>query len=61
MLISLLITILVLGLIYWVITAVLPIPAPFKTAALIIFAIICIIVLVGYLPMAPWHGSYLWR
>ena len=43
---GLLIVIIVLGLIYWLLT-LLPLPAPFKTVALVIFIIICILVLLG--------------
>lgn len=45
-LISLLVVIVVLGLIYWLIT-MLPLPAPFKTIAIVIFIIICILVLLS--------------
>ena len=43
---SLLVIVIVLGLIYWLIT-MLPIPAPFKTVAIVIFIIICILVLLN--------------
>jgi len=42
----LLVVIIVLGLIYWLIT-MLPLPAPFKTIAIVIFIIICILVLLS--------------
>jgi hypothetical protein len=45
-LISLLVIIIVLGLVYWLIT-MLPLPAPFKMIAIVIFIVICILVLLG--------------
>ncbi|MGE0797297.1 MAG: hypothetical protein AB7G13_28795 [Lautropia sp.] len=51
-LISLLILVLILGLIYWVITLI-PLPPPFKTVALVVFAIIAILYLVSMLGALP--------
>lgn len=51
-LISLLITVLVLGLIWWALQQ-LPIPAPFRTVVTIIFVIVAIVALVSFLPMGP--------
>lgn len=51
-LISLLVWVLVLGLIYYIVT-LLPLPAPFRTIALVIFAIIAILLLVGSLGVLP--------
>jgi hypothetical protein len=51
-LIGLLIDVIVFGLIYWLVVYVLPLPAPFKTAAIVIMVIIFILFLldqVGYL------------
>lgn len=48
LLVHLLIFILIAGLIYWIITIV-PLPPPFRTIALVIFAVILIIVLLSYL------------
>lgn len=56
MLISLLITIIVLGLLYYCVT-LLPLPPPFKQIATVIFIVIAIVWLLSYLPGAPWHGG----
>jgi hypothetical protein len=57
MLLSLLIAVLIAGLIYWLLT-LLPIPDPFKKIVLVIFILICVIWLIGWLPMGGgpyWH------
>jgi len=46
-LVSLLVLVLVCGLIYWLIAYVLPLPAPFKTVALVILVVIIILWLLG--------------
>jgi heme A synthase len=51
-LISLLIAVLVLWGIWWVLQQ-LKLPAPFRTIATVIFAIIAILVLVSFLPVGP--------
>jgi heme A synthase len=48
LLFTLLIYLLILGVIYWVITLI-PLPPPFKTVALVIFAVIVIFLLFGLL------------
>lgn len=48
MLISLLITVIIIGLLYYIVT-LLPLPAPFKTIALVIVCLIAIIVLLDML------------
>jgi hypothetical protein len=54
MLISLLVFALVAGLIYWLLT-MLPIPDPFKRVVLVVFIIVCVIYLLGYLvPFQTW-------
>ena len=54
MLIQLLVFALVAGLIYWLLT-MLPIPDPFKKVVLIIFIVICVIYLLGFLvPLGSW-------
>lgn len=59
MLISLLVAVIIMGLIYYCIT-LLPIPQPFKNIVVVIFILICIIWLVGYLPGVDyWHGHRL--
>lgn len=55
MLISLLITIIILGLLYWAVT-LLPLPEPFRQIALVVFIIIAIVWLVSYIPGVPWHN-----
>ena len=45
-LIDILILILLAGLIYWLLS-IIPLPPPFKQAAMVIFAVICIIWLIG--------------
>lgn len=47
-LISLLVLIIVFGLIYWLIT-ILPLPAPFKTIAVVVFVVICILILLSFI------------
>lgn len=56
-LISLLILLLILGIVWWVIGQI-ALPAPIKQAVIVVFAIIVIVVLLGYLPGVPWHGRY---
>jgi hypothetical protein len=55
MLISLLIFALVAGLIYWLLT-MLPIPDPFKKVVMVIFIVLCIVYLLGFmgLPVFDW-------
>lgn len=48
LLITLLIYLLILGVIYWVIT-LLPLPAPFRTVAIVIFAVVVIVILLNFL------------
>jgi hypothetical protein len=48
LLLTLLIYLLILGVVYWVIT-IIPLPPPFKTIALVIFAILVIVMLIGLL------------
>ena len=48
LLFTLLIYLLILGVVYWVIT-LLPLPAPFKTVAMVVFAILVIVLLFGLL------------
>jgi len=60
MLVELLIAVIVAGLIYWLLT-LLPIPAPFKNVVLVIFIIICVIWLLGWLPFGGgpyWHSGH---
>jgi hypothetical protein len=45
-LVALLIFVLVLGLVYWIITLI-PLPAPFRTIALVVLGIIAILWLLG--------------
>ena len=54
MLISLLIVVLVLGLLLYVVQ-ILPIAQPFKTAAIVIVAVIAVVYLLGYLPGGHGH------
>jgi heme A synthase len=51
-LITLLIVIIVMGLIYWLITF-LPLPAPFRTIAIVVFVVICILILLGFIGVIP--------
>jgi len=55
MLISLLVTIIVLGLLYYIVT-LLPLPQPFKQIALVIFILIAVVWLLSYIPGVPWGG-----
>jgi len=58
MLISLLIFCLVAGLIYWLLT-LLPIPDHFKKVVLVIFIVVCIIYLLGYIvPVPNWNWPH---
>ena len=50
---SILVTVIVLGLLYWIVT-VLPLPDPFKQIALVIIMVICLLYLLSLLfGMAP--------
>ena len=42
-LVSILIALIVFGLIYWLITAVIPLPPPIRTAAIVVLVVIAII------------------
>lgn len=57
MLISLLVTVIILGLIFYALQ-MLPLPQPFKQVALVVFIIICILVLVGYIPGVDWPAGW---
>ena len=57
MLITLLIGVIIAGLI-WYLLSMLPIPAPFKNVVLIIFIVICIIWLLGFVGYPYWHGGH---
>ena len=58
MLISLLITVIIVGLLFWLLSQ-LPIPQPWLNIARVILVIIAIIWLVGYLPSPYWGGHRL--
>jgi hypothetical protein len=47
MLVDLLVMVIVLGLLYWLVT-LLPLPPPFKTVALVIIILICVIWLLSF-------------
>jgi len=53
-LISLLIMVIVFGLL-WYLVMLLPIPDPFKTIAQVIVVLICILALLGYIPINIGH------
>lgn len=55
LLVSLLILCLIMGLVYYVVT-LMPLPEPFKTAAVIIVLVLFLIVLIGYL--VPNYGLF---
>jgi hypothetical protein len=48
LLLTLLVYLLILGVVYWVIT-IIPLPPPFRTIALVIFAILVIVMLISML------------
>jgi hypothetical protein len=59
---SILILIIVMGLVYWVIT-MLPLPEPFKTIAIVVVLLICLIYLLSMLfgmaaPFPVFRGGY---
>lgn len=56
MLVTLLVVIVVIGLLVWLIQ-ILPIAEPFRSIAIAVVLLICILWLVGYLPggAVPWH------
>lgn len=58
-LINLLIFVVILGLVYWVISIV-PLPPPFRLVVQVIFAIIAIIMLLGFVGWVPGYhiGGY---
>lgn len=49
LLISLLVVLLIIGLVYWAITAI-PLPPPIRTVAIVVLCIFGIIVLLNYIP-----------
>lgn len=49
LLIPILILLLVIGLVYWAITAI-PLPQPVRVAAIVVVALIAIVFLLSYLP-----------
>jgi hypothetical protein len=57
-LIGLLVAVIVGGLIYYLIT-MLPLPAPFKTIAIVVFILICILWLFGY--SGAFHSGPIFR
>ena len=59
LLINLLILVVVLGLVYWIISLV-PLPPPLRLAVQVIFAVIAIILLLGFVGWVPgWRiGGY---
>jgi hypothetical protein len=59
---SILVTVIVLGLIYWVVT-MLPLPAPFKNIAIVIIVVICLLYLLSMLfgmtgPFPAFRGEH---
>ena len=59
---SILLLVILMGLLYWIIT-VLPIPDPFKTIALVIVLVICLVYLLSMLfgmaaPFPVFRGGY---
>lgn len=64
-LISLLITLLIVGVLWWAITAVmalLPLPAPFpQIIRIVLILILCLIVINALLGFLPGGGGYGWR
>lgn len=59
LLITLLILCLVFGLIWWLIQTFIP-ASPFKTVAIVIMVIIAIVVLLSFIPGAPWGHGLSW-
>lgn len=61
MLISLLVTVIVIGLLYYCVT-LLPLPEPFKRIAIVIFILIAIVWLLGFVgvwgPQPYWGGPH---
>ena len=64
-LISLLITLLIVGVLWWAITqilALLPLPAPFaQIVRIILIVILCLIVINALLAFIPGGGGYRWN
>jgi hypothetical protein len=61
MLVQLLVSVIVLGLLYYCVT-LLPIPEPFKKIAIVVFILIAILWFLGfagYLGPGPWHSKAL--
>ena len=56
-LIDLLVMIIVIGLLYWLVT-LLPLPEPFKTLALVVVIIFCILWILGFTGL--WGPGPLW-
>lgn len=61
-LISLLIVVIIFGVIFWLVQSVVPMPQPFKTAALVILALIFILYLLNGVGLIhTWHSGPLIR
>jgi uncharacterized membrane protein (DUF373 family) len=56
MLIHLLVVVIVLAIIYYLITTLIPLPAPFRTIVNIIFCVILILVLLQLFGLAPGYS-----
>jgi hypothetical protein len=57
MLVGLLVTVIIIGLLFYVVS-VLPIGQPWKNIATAILVVIAIIWLLGFVPMVPWAYHY---
>jgi len=55
-LVSLLVVLLIFGVLFWLVSSVIPLQPPMlRTAAIVVLAIIFILVLLGYVPMTHLH------
>ena len=59
LLVSLIILCLVIGIAYWIIQQI-PLPPPARWIVLVVFGLICLLIVLNYLPMGALpHGRYI--
>jgi hypothetical protein len=59
-LIQLVVILIVLGLVWWLVQSVLPIPAPFKTVILVVLTVIAILLLLAWAGLLGGHAGGLY-
>lgn len=59
-LIALIVYLAILGILYWLVMSVIPLPAPLKIVAQVVFAIIAILMLVSLIGWVPGWAPHHW-